>query len=215
MKRRSRATGRRSRSMRRRLRDERMLGSMFGALNALGVVEVNPRKLLAACRRLFEDATDAETDVRVRELQAGFDFAARVETTGLPMPTAGESCRPRGGASGFGSPRGPRRGDLRQPSPDSGTKWACPSAKAREATSTPIPTSPPASFPRSRRRSTTCRAGVGCCPPSTPHAAPDAERAGADARTVPWPPACGPRRCSSSAVWLLPRGAGAPRKGFA
>ena len=73
------------------LREERMLGAVFSALNTLGLVEVNPRKLLAARRRLFEDAPDAETDVRVRELQAGFDFAAKVETTGLPMPAAGES----------------------------------------------------------------------------------------------------------------------------
>ncbi len=72
------------------LRDERMLGAVFGALNTLGVVVINPRKLLAARRKLFEDAPEAETDARIRELQAGFDFAARVETTGLPAPTAGE-----------------------------------------------------------------------------------------------------------------------------
>jgi pyruvate-ferredoxin/flavodoxin oxidoreductase len=72
-------------------REERMLGAVLGALNALGVAEINPRKLLAARRKLFEDAPEAESDARVRELQAGFDVVARVETTGLPTPTAGES----------------------------------------------------------------------------------------------------------------------------
>ena len=65
------------------LREERMLGAMLGALNALGVAAVNPRKLLAARRRLFEGAPQAETDARLRELQAGFDLVARVDTAGL------------------------------------------------------------------------------------------------------------------------------------